>query len=118
MLKAGLCPAFLCSINSMGVVLMRFVLLLIIPLLPAPSLAEIYKWIDDNGKEHYGDKPSDAAAIELDLKSGGIIDDSSGSDVGEELTREEKRQRLLDTLAEDRDERARIKDEQKQQKKK
>ena len=39
-----------------------FVFLLLVLLIPvSPVFAEIYKWVDESGKVHFGDKPKDSA---------------------------------------------------------
>ena len=32
------------------------------------TFAEIYKWVDENGKVHYGDKPKDEQSKKLEIK--------------------------------------------------
>jgi glutaredoxin len=36
--------------------------LMLLLMLSGVSVAEVYKWIDDAGRVHYGDKPSDSSA--------------------------------------------------------
>lgn len=79
---------------------MRILMAYILLITAMPVFADVYKWIDDKGQVHYGDKPSDVTEMEemkLDNKasSGVALDDDS---------RDEKRQRLLDTMQEDRQE--------------
>ena len=51
-----------------------FPLLLMSAIATAPALAEIYKWVDAEGKVHFGDKPVDpgqaAGAEEVELNEG------------------------------------------------
>lgn len=80
---------------------MRSWLILMI-LVSAQVQAEVYKWTDDKGQVHYGDKPSavpeaEALGVDTSSHSGVSMDDAS---------RVEKRQRLLDAMAEDRKEKA------------
>lgn len=78
---------------------MRSWLILII-LVTVQTHAEVYKWTDDKGQVHYGDKPiavpeAEAFGVDTRKNSGVALDDK---------TRVEKRQRLLDAMAEDRKE--------------
>jgi len=73
--------------------------------------AEIYKWTDEQGNVHYGDKPVvDSTEMEINIskKSNGKISQS----------REESRQKLLDAYDEDNKREAQEKDKLKKQKKK
>ncbi len=66
-------------------------------LLITPAHAEIYKWVDDQGKVHYGDKPvADSKQVEVKEEA------SKGQKISAE-ERRERRQRLLDAFAEDRE---------------
>jgi len=50
---------------------MKIILLAILLILPLSSLAEIYKWTDEQGKVHFGDsrhKPKTAKAETVDIK--------------------------------------------------
>ena len=70
---------------------------------------DVYKWVDANGKVHYGDRPAAAAAEKIDVR---VKEPTTDADVA---TREEKTQRLLKQLeqerAEDAEARARIAEE-------
>ena len=68
-------------------------------LLQAPVAgAEVYKWVDEAGNVHYGDRPDKAAgASEIQVDA-----PSLKTDIGE--LREEKRERLLEAMEEDRQE--------------
>jgi len=75
-------------------------LLLLIVALPVsfPAMAEIYKWVDDQGRVNYSDR-SDGGSSSLQVE----VDDSpSTSPAIDSLSREEKRRRLLETMQEDR----------------
>jgi hypothetical protein len=76
---------------------MRTILLIIICVLSAAVQAEVYKWIDEKGVVHYGDKQQDGAAIEMQV-------DTSESETTSEsnVSRDEKRRRIADALEEDR----------------
>ncbi|VAW63203.1 hypothetical protein MNBD_GAMMA11-2319 [hydrothermal vent metagenome] len=57
--------------------------------------AEVYKWVDEQGKTHYGDKPvNNAQQMEMDTEAKGHINTGQ--------TRENKRRRLIDAFEEDR----------------
>ena len=63
-----------------------------------PLHAGVYKWTDSNGQVHYGDRPEQpAGAEELKVETG----PASGFALDDE-ERDEKRQRLLDAMQEDR----------------
>jgi hypothetical protein len=65
----------------------------------ATASAGVYKWTDAEGRVHYGDSPQ-AAQSATEVKVDETIDGVSvGSDVE---SRDEKRQRLLDAMEEDR----------------
>jgi len=73
----------------------RILLVMVALMYVQPVSAEIYKWIDAEGKTHYGDQPGkQAQQLELDTTKKGHIN------TGE--SREEKRQKLLDAMSEDR----------------
>lgn len=84
-----------------------------------PVSAEIYRWVDENGNVHFGDRAGSATATEMKLKDTGSGGQGSAPDEfeGEELTREEKRQRILDAMNEDREERNKLKKEESERKK-
>ena len=72
-----------------------FILLLI--LYPLLTQADIYRWVDEQGNVHYGDRPAhdtDAEALELEERS-------VNTDIGED--RQEYRDRLLEAMQEDRE---------------
>jgi len=67
-----------------------------------PIGADIYKWVDEQGNVHYGDKPvtgDDAEAVDLQLET-------TRTDVGSE--RAEMREKLIDVMQEDREEKAEL----------
>jgi hypothetical protein len=75
----------------------------LIPLVPfciallsaGPAAAEVYRWVDEAGKVHFGDRPPDAGAETLDLP-----DASVQTDIGAD--RAERRERVLEVLQQDR----------------
>ena len=77
--------------------------------------AGIYKWTDENGKVHYGDKPttsSERLNISLEKSNNAT---TNNANTGDE-TREERRQRISDSMTEDRLARDKKKSEDKQKK--
>lgn len=82
------------------------VLLLVISLSP---YAEIYKWIDENGNTHFGDKPQNQDAEEIEISTKAAVDD----DMEE---RRQKQQRLLEVFDEERQEKKARKAAQRQEK--
>jgi hypothetical protein len=76
-------------------------LLVIIIFLSASSVqADVYKWVDEKGNVHYGDKPeSGSQAIEIQQRKTADVPVTLEEN---QLSREEKRQRVSDALEEDR----------------
>ncbi|HEY9201247.1 MAG TPA: DUF4124 domain-containing protein [Gammaproteobacteria bacterium] len=73
----------------------KILLLLSCLYLSSNASAEIYKWVDDQGVTHYGDRPADEAdSLEVDVSKKGHMESSAD--------RAEKRQRLLNAMQEDR----------------
>ena len=74
--------------------------LLFILIVPLSVYAGVYKWVDENGKIHYGDQPqSSQPSVEMNIDVTPSV--SMGSDE-DQLSREEKRERLLQSMEEDR----------------
>lgn len=71
-----------------GILLLVFIYL-------SPLQAEIYKWVDENGKTHYGDKPQTTDAEKIEIK------DAPNADAGVK-TRSLKQKRLLKVYDEER----------------
>ena len=71
--------------------------LLILIMLPLPGGAEIYKWIDANGRVHYDDKPPVSGQKKL-------MDINEQSNTVKAISddRAEKRRKLLNAIDEDR----------------
>lgn len=70
--------------------------LLILSLSMTDSIAEIYKWTDEQGNVHYGDKPNEKAdEVQVDISKKGHI--STDSD------RQLKRKKLIDAFNQDRE---------------
>ena len=47
---------------------MKFHLFFTLLFLPILSQAQVYKWVDENGKVHYSDKPMNKNAVAVELK--------------------------------------------------
>ncbi len=78
--------------KSVGVFIFSFLLFINAPLV----LSEVYKWVDKNGKTHYGDKPKNSESVEIKIKSEPIPQ----SDLVE---RQQKREKLLKIYEEERE---------------
>ena len=78
---------------------MKILLTLLFLIATHTAHAGVYKWVDENGKVHYGDQPKAAQpAVEMDIDDTAVTVPAFGGD----MSREEKRERLLDAMAEDR----------------
>jgi hypothetical protein len=90
---------------------MKKSVLLFIMLAPLSLYAGVYKWVDDDGKVHYGDQPQPSQpSVEINIDDAPSVSSGSGED---QLTREEKRERLLQSMEEDRLEKQEQRDKQK-----
>ena len=74
--------------------------------------AEIFKWVDSNGKVHYSDRKIDRSAKEIDVSTGKQSIGTSNSDVGQRLANQNK---YLNYLQSERLERKEKRDQQKAQ---
>jgi hypothetical protein len=73
--------------------------------------AGVYKWVDENGKVHYGDQPkATQPAVEIDIEDTAVTVPAFG---GDDLSRDEKRERLLEAMQEDRIEKQEMLEQQK-----
>ena len=105
MKKAGLTPAFFMLYKGIKRKLLREetmkrLLLIVAALYVVSAQAEVYKWVDEKGRVHYGDKPQ-AGSQAVEVKQHEAPDKPAA--IGEdELSRDEKRQRISDMLEEDR----------------
>lgn len=89
---------------------MKNLLLLLVSVTPLVLHASVYKWVDDNGKVHYGDQPQvSQPAVEMNVDH--TAPNSSSTDNG--MSREEKRDRLLQSMEEDRVEKQEKREKQK-----
>jgi len=71
--------------------------------------AEVYKWIDENGKVVYGDKPTSSGADKIKIKSAPVQDPVVQG-------RNERQNKLLNVMQQERGERNVLKKEEKQKK--
>jgi hypothetical protein len=73
--------------------------------------AGVYKWVDEDGRVHYGDKPkATEPAVEMDVDDTAVTVPAFG---GDDLSRDEKRERLLEAMEEDRIEKQEMLEKQK-----
>ena len=89
---------------------MKKLILFFVLIVPVAVYASVYKWVDENGKVHYGDQPkASQPTVEMN------IDDTrpAPSFSEDNLSREEKRERLLQAMEEDRLEKQEKRDKQK-----
>lgn len=75
------------------------------------SYSEVYKWIDENGKTVYGDRPTSNNVDEIKIKQAPKKDHTYQD-------RYKKQQRLLEVIQEERDEKITLKKEEKEKKEK
>ena len=76
----------------------RIILFLMLPLV---TDAAVYKWVDAEGNVHYGDRPVEAEpSVEIQVDD--VVTVPAFSDGDDTMTREEKRERLLQSMEEDR----------------
>ena len=69
--------------------------LLLAALTPAQA-ADVYKWVDEQGRTHYGDRPADESALSVDVES----ENPDADPVLQE--RRSKRDKLLEQFADER----------------
>lgn len=73
----------------------KYLLTLLISLSATIAQAEIYKWTDDQGNTHYGDRPIEKSK-EMDINI-----EKSGNQK-ERVNRKERQKKLVDSMEEDR----------------
>ena len=94
---------------------MKNIILLLGLMTTMAAHAGVYKWVDENGKVHYGDSPQvSQPAVEMNVDVT-TPEPSFSEDV---LSREDKRERLLQSMEEDRLEKQEKRDIQKAENKK
>ena len=88
-----------------------FPLFLLIQILIVPPVnSEVYKWVDENGKTVYGDKPGSENAKQIQIKK------TTESDSALIKNREQKRNKLLDVMEQEREEKITLKEKEKEEK--
>lgn len=92
---------------------MKNLLLLLVFMMPLVVYAGVYKWVDENGKVHYGDQPKTSQPA-VEMKVDDAAPTPSYSD--DELSREEKRERLLQSMEEDRADKQEMREKKKAEK--
>ena len=76
---------------------MRWLLYPLVPLLLCTTVAaEVYRWTDDQGRVHYGERPPAQGAQRLDLPSTGPPSTTPDASVTE---RRQRQRRMLDAYA-------------------
>ena len=83
---------------------MRAALLIIIGFVSATLQAEVYKWVDDKGIVHYGDKQNTegrSVEMQVDMSSPDENPENANKETAT-LSRDEKRRRLAGAMEEDR----------------
>ena len=89
--------------------------LIILVALNGLSRAEVYKWVDKNGKIHYSDRKMNSSAEELNISTG---TSTLGSNSVNNEDRQEQREKLLNSYEVDRAERKEKRELEKQEKQK
>ena len=90
---------------------MRCSSLILLLVFPLSTQATVYKWIDDQGNVHYGDKPTTSEpSVEMEVDD--IVTVPSFGDRDDSMSREERRERLLRAMEEDRLERKQQREQQ------
>ena len=80
---------------------MRYPSLIFLLMLPLMTQAAVYKWIDDEGNVHYGDRPT-ASEPSVEMEVDDIVTIPTFGGRNDSMSREEKRERLLQAMEEDR----------------
>jgi hypothetical protein len=86
------------------------VLLIGLSLVGQQLRAEVYKWVDDQGRVHFSDRPADAQSTAIKIKQG----EAPAAPLGVE-DKQMKMQRMLDVYAEERAQRQEAMQKQKKE---
>ena len=73
--------------------------LIIVALAGTAAGAGVYRWVDDQGRVHFGDRPESEAASEVKIR----IEPQSSPPAADEAERSRHRRRLLEIYQEDRE---------------
>ena len=76
-------------------VLRTYSLLALLMLSSPPTLSDVYKWVDENGRVHYSDRPQSGAMEALDVPAAPPADPHLAE-------RRRKQRRLLEAIEQDR----------------
>jgi hypothetical protein len=76
------------------------ILFLLFMLAATASSAEIYKWVDEQGKVHYGDTPVDQSSTQMNITQPEA--DKKISSQPDPTSRDERRRKLAEAMQEDR----------------
>ena len=66
------------------------VILISLAIVCGSAHAEVFKWVDANGKVHYSDRKTDPSAKEIDVSTGKLTIGTSNSDVDQRLANQNK----------------------------
>jgi hypothetical protein len=89
--------------------LYKHMIWLLLVMMTSSLEAGVYKWVDAQGRVHYGDKPSATNAAEVDIK-----DQYGSGQADQPASRRELQQRFLRAREEDRNEKKKARAEKKQ----
>jgi hypothetical protein len=84
----------------------KFLIIVLFLFCGSHTNAEVYKWIDENGKVVYGDNPTSTDADKIKIKSAPVQDPAVQG-------RNERQNKLLNVMQQERDERNALKEEEK-----
>jgi hypothetical protein len=88
--------------------LRKYFIWIFLAMMASPVQAGVYKWIDENGRVHYGDKPTSNIADEVKIK-----DQHGAGQSDQPASRHEMQQRFLRAREEERNEKKRARAEAK-----
>ena len=82
------------------------------------AYAEVFKWVDANGKVHYSDRKNDASAVELNVSTGAASLGQSSQNVEQRLMQQKKYLNYLESeRLERKEKRAKVEQQKAKQKK-
>ncbi len=77
--------------------------------LSGSSLAAVYKWVDEQGQVHYGDKPTVDSSKEISVEQSTTENETRENETAEENDRSEYQKRVLDSMQQERKRKQEIK---------